>query len=191
MNVEVVSPLFGGTLDLRWDNPAIQAKNSKFDIVGVNIYRSTTSERGPFTRLNVAPVGGTFYRDFTDNVLVQDEVVEWDTAWITRGDGSNTAMWKFRTKNFPIVKRGNQVISANAPGDVQLVINNQIIPVHEVFGPTGEVTLINVRGYDYARDRWIEPTLPTGPNTAVSITYYYNHRLGQEELVSSDDGGSG
>jgi hypothetical protein len=182
LNVEVVSPLFSGTLDLRWDNPAIQAKNSKFDVVGVNIYRSMSSERGPYHRLNVMPVGGTFYRDFTDNVLVQDEVVDWDLGWIHRGNSANSANWKFRTKNYPIVKRGNQAISANSPSDVQVIINNKIIPVHEVFGPTGEITLINVPAYDYVRERWLPPTLPTGPETQVTVTYSYNSNAVRTDL---------
>jgi hypothetical protein len=174
INPEVVSPLFTGTLDIRWDNPAILAKNSKFAIMGVNIYRSDTSERGPYTRLNIAPVGGTFYRDFTDNAFVDNEVIDWDTGWLSRGEQANDAKWVFRTKNFPIVKKSGQSIAADSPMDVQLVIDNQIVPLQAVFGPTGEVTLINVRGYNFATERWIEPTLPIGPETAVSISYYWN-----------------
>jgi hypothetical protein len=182
INVEVVSPLFAGTLDLRWDNPAILAKNGKFTILGVNIYRSDTSERGPYHRLNAAPVGGTFYRDYTDNVLAEREVVDWETSWLSRGLEANDARWTFRTKFFPIVKKSGQAIAANSPMDVQLIINNTIVPVHAVFGPTGEVTLINARGYDFATERWIEPTLPTGPETAVSLTYYYNRNAVRTDL---------
>jgi hypothetical protein len=159
INAEVVSPLFSGTLDIRWDNPAVLSKNSKFVVLGVNIYRSNTSERGPFERLNIAPVGGTFYRDFTDNAFVESEVVDWDTSWIARGETANQRNWVFRTKNFPIVKNSGQVVSANSPMDVQLVIDNKIVPVHAVFGPTGEITLINVRGYNFATERWIASRL--------------------------------
>lgn len=174
INAEVISPLFAGTLDLRWDNPAILAKNGIFTVLGVNIYRSDTSERGPYTRLNIAPVGGSFYRDFTDNAFVESEVVDWETSWLSRGEQANDRKWVFRTQNLPIVKNSGQAVGANSPMDVQLVIDNQIIPVHAVFGPTGEITLINVRGYNFATERWIEPTLPTGPETAVSISYRYN-----------------
>lgn len=182
INVEVVSPLFTGTLDVRWDQPAILAKNGKFDVVGVNIYRSDTSERGPYKRLNAAPVGGTFYRDFTDNAFVENEVVDWETGWLSRGVEANSARWTFRTKHYPIVKRSGQSIAANSPMDVQLVINNQIVPVEAVFGPTGEITLVNTYGYDYARDRWIEPVIPTGPETSVSISYYWNKNTVKTDL---------
>jgi hypothetical protein len=174
INVQVVSPLFAGTLDVRWDDPAILAKNGKFAVVGVNIYRSDSSERGPYVRLNTVPVGGLFYRDFTDNVVVQDEVVDWETSWLSRGEQSNDRKWVFRTRRYPIVKRSGQAIAADSPMDVRLVIDEQIVPAQAVFGPTGEVTLVNVRGYNFATERWIEPTLPTGPETAVSITYCYN-----------------
>jgi hypothetical protein len=174
INPVVVSPLFSGTLDVRWDNPAILAKNGKFDVVGVNIYRSDTSERGPYHRLNAAPVGGTFYRDFTNNVLVENQVVDWDTDWLSRGEEANARRWTFRTKQFPIVKKSGQAIAANTPMDIQLVIDGKIVPVQGVFGPTGEITLINVRGFNIATEQWYEPTLPTGPQSAVSVTYYYN-----------------
>lgn len=174
INPAAVSPLFAGTLDLRWDNPAILSKNSKFIVLGVNVYRSDTSERGPYIRLNATPVGGTFYRDFTDNVFVDNEVIDWDTSWLSRGEQANDRKWLFRTKNFPIVKKSGQAIAANSPMDAQLVIDNKIVPIQAVFGPTGEVTLINVRGYNFTTERWIEPTLPTGPETAVSLSYYYN-----------------
>src|SRR5690349_15742828 len=67
LNPQVVHAFFKGVLDIRWDPPAIIAKNTPFDVVGANIYRSDTSERGPYIRINAEPIGGTFYRDFTDN----------------------------------------------------------------------------------------------------------------------------
>lgn len=182
INIEVVSPLFTGSLDIRWDNPAILAKNGKFAVLGVNLYRSDTSERGPYRRLNAAPVSGGFYRDYTDNALIQSELVDWDTSWLSRGEEANARRWTFRSKFFPIVKRSGQAVAANSPMDVQLVIDNRIIPVHSVFGPTGEITLINTRGYDFSTDRWIEPTLPVGPQSAVSVTYYFNKNVIQTDL---------
>jgi len=174
LNVEVVSPLFLGALDVRWDPPHVIAKNSKFQIVGVNIYRSDSSERGPYFRINEAPVGGTFYRDFTDNVLIQDEIVSWDESWLNRGDKANNKTWRFRVRHFPMVKQSGQAIAANSPSDVRVSVNGSIVPVHEVFGPTGEVTLINVSRYDINRERILDPILPTGPETEVKISYYFN-----------------
>lgn len=102
-NGEVVSPLFMGTLDVRWDNPAILSANTPWQVVGVNIYRSDVGERGPYHRINDFPLGGSFYRDFTDNILVSQEIVRWDQDWIFKGDGPNQRHYRFRTQ-FPIAK---------------------------------------------------------------------------------------
>lgn len=181
-NPQVVSPLFAGALDVRWDDPRINPCNSCFQIVGVNIYRSDTSDRGPFHRIHSFPIGGTFYRDVTDVVLVENEIVDWNTAWANRGANANGDLWKFQTRRTPIVKRSGQAIAANSPMDVQVSIDGRIVPVDSVFGPTGEVTLINVPFWDIARQKEIPPILPRGPESTVSITYHTNRNLVQTDL---------
>ena len=147
-NVQVVSPLFTGALDIRWDDPRINPCNSAFDIVGVNIYRSDTTERGPYTRINRFPVGANFYRDMTDNAFAEQETVLWPQDYISRGESANGSRFTFKTKRCPIVKKDGQAITANSPADVQVTINGVIVPVHEVFGTTGEITLINTQTFD-------------------------------------------
>jgi hypothetical protein len=151
-------------------------------VVGVNVYRSDTSERGPYVRLNAAPVGGTFYRDFTDNAFVENEVVDWDASWLSRGVQANNARWTFRVKHSPIVKKSGQSIAADSPMDIVLTIDGQVVPVQAVFGPTGEITLVNVRGYNFATERWIEPVLPQGPQSAVAVSYHYNKNTVRTDL---------
>ncbi len=181
LNPQAVHAFLKGVVDIRWDNPAIIAKNTPFDVVGVNIYRSDTSERGPYMRLNAQPVGGTFYRDYTDNALIQDEIVEWTTAWIARGEQANSRNWVFRTQFRPVVKTGPGMVYADGVFDVLVRINGQDVPVHSVFGPTGEITLSNVRGYDYVRDAWIEPVLPT-EEAEVTVTYRYSKNFVRTNL---------
>jgi len=82
-NGSVFSAFMPGVLDLRWDDPSILGGNAGFTVVGVNIYRSDTSDRGPFYRINEFPVGGTFYRDQTTNVQVT-ETVSW-ADWTYKG----------------------------------------------------------------------------------------------------------
>jgi hypothetical protein len=180
-NVQVVSPLFTGALDIRWDDPRINPCNSVFSIVGVNIYRSDTTERGPYTRINRFPVGGNFYRDLTDNALAEQEVVHWPQDYISRGESANGGRFTFKTKRCPIVKKDGQAITANSPADVQVTINGVIVPVHEVFGTTGEITLINTQTFDIARQRLNDPILPD-ENSIVTITYYYNRNLVKQDL---------
>lgn len=176
-------------------NPfACQGKsNSQWTIVGVNIYRSDNGERGPYIRLNRFPIGSLFYRDHTDNMLVQDEVVQWDGAWTSKGDATNNYRWSFRTYFCPIVKatetplRGMNArlvaTPANSPSDVTLKIDGQVVPVDDVFGPNGEITLLNQPSWDLARERSIPPVLPRADGTSeVTITYWYNRNQVQTDL---------
>lgn len=167
--------------------------NSRWSIVGVNVYRSDNGERGPYIRVNKFPVGTMFYRDFTDNILVENETVVWDAAWVSKGDSTNSYRWAFRTYFAPIVKatetppRGhaNHMVSvhANAPSDVIVKIGGVEVPVDNVFGPNGEITLINQPTYDLARDRTIPPLLPAADGTTeVTITYWYNRNLVKTDL---------
>jgi hypothetical protein len=176
-NVEVLSPFTPGMLDIRWDNPALLGKNSTYNIVGVNIYRSDVSDLGPFFRINDFPLGGTFYRDQTTNVLIGAETVDWNSAWLFKGDAPNDPRWSFRTQ-FPIVKVTDaapfaQPTYANAPSDVTVTIDGEVVKVDSVFGPTGEVTLITHDNIDVGTEKCVQPTLP-GPDSVVTIAYYAN-----------------
>jgi hypothetical protein len=167
--------------------------NSRWSIVGVNVYRSDNGERGPYVRINKFPIGSLCCRDFTDNVLVEDEVVQWDGSWVSKGDSPNDKRWAFRTYFCPIVKpnvtpaRGNAnhmvATHANAPSDVVLKIDGVVVPVDDVFGPNGEVTLINQPAWDLARQRTIPPVLPAADGSSeVTVTYWYNRNLVRTDL---------
>jgi len=175
-NGTVINPFMIGVLDLHWDNPAVLARNAGFVVVGVNVYRSDVSDRGPYFRLNDFPIGGTYWRDRTDNVLVQ-ETIDWNTAWLSKGDGVNTRRWVFRTQH-PIVKARpqgpyGQPTVANSPVDVEVYINGILVQVSEVFGSGGEVTLINLPTFDQATEKSEPALLPTA-TASVIINYYAN-----------------
>lgn len=182
--------LSGGT----GDPVACRGKsNTQWEVVGVNVYRSDNGERGPYIRINKFPVGSLFYRDFTDNVLVEDEIVQWDAAWVSKGEASNDRRWAFRTVFCPIVKptetplrgQANHMVAvhANSPADVVVKIDGQVVPVDDVFGPNGEITLINQPTYDLAREKRIEPVLPKADGTSVvTVTYWYNRNLVKTDL---------
>ena len=165
--------------------------NAQWQVVGVNVYRSDNGERGPYIRVNRFPIGSMFYRDSTDNILIRDEVVQWDGAWVSKGDASNDRKWAFRTIFSPIVRpnetpvRGlsNKMVAvpANSPADVVLKIDGVQIPVEDVFGPNGEIRLINQDAYDLAREKTIPAVLP-GVQSEVTITYWYNRNLIKTDL---------
>ncbi len=181
INVTVISPYRRGVLDLRWDNPAILAKNTLFNVVGVNIYRSTSSQRGPFHRINREPVGGLFYRDYSDNTLIQDEIVGWND-WLSRGQISNSREWKFKVKEVPMVKSEGNSIFASSPADVLVTIDGVQAQVDAVFGETGEVLLVNTPGFDFIKERTIPAVLPKGPESEVLVTYYRRSNFIQTNL---------
>lgn len=186
-NVQAMSPMIRGIVDLRWDDPSIFVSGSKsntvWDIIGVNIYRSDDGERGPYFRLNLYPIGALQYRDATDNIPVVDEVVDWDTAWVSKGDTSNNRRWTFRTRKRPIVKQLGLAVPANSPSDVTVTIDGTVVRVESVFGPTGEITLINTPVYDPAREKLVPPVLPT-EESVVKVTYWWNRNLVRGSLDS-------
>ena len=150
--------------------------NSEWTIVGVNIYRSDNGQRGPYVRVNRVPIGSYGYRDQTDNTLIEDEIVLWDGAWLSRGDSPNNPDWIFKTQFSPVVKATGQAVPANSPSDVRLVIDGAVVPVQSVFGPLGQVTLIDQPSWDLARERHVPAVLPTA-QSVVTVTYRYNSNL--------------
>jgi hypothetical protein len=172
-----------GAFDLTWDNPSNLAVNSRFQILGVNIYRSFDSEFGPFERITDYPVGSGYWRDVTDNVLVPDEDVS--NSWVTFGDegaGLYHPRYVFRTLRHPIVKPGSQMTYANSPLDVQVFVDGTEVPVLSVIGQTGEVE-IDIRRYpDPSKQNYLPTVVPTA-TSKVTCTYRYTKALLRTDLV--------
>jgi len=166
------SPYKVGVYDLRWDSPALLSANTPWTILGVNIYRSDASDRGPYRRVNDVPIGSTFYRDRTVNVLVRKEVVDFDSSWVHKGDAPNNRRWSFRSKH-PIVKKDGGGVFANSPSDITVEINGKPYEVQSVFGRTGEVVLVNRAAFDVGTEKNEAPTV-IDENAVVTVTYYRN-----------------
>jgi len=188
-NTQVVSPYIHGMLDLRWEDPSVLARNAGYTIVGVNIYRSEASDRGPFRRINEFPVGGLFYRDRTTYARIERETVQWTSAWLFKGDAPNDRRWVFRTQN-QIAKRYESAPHqepnfGDSPTDVQLFVNGEEIPVAEVFGSSSEVTLTNSGHYEISTETTTPAVIPEADDT-VEVSYYTptNHvRSGLEHNI--------
>jgi hypothetical protein len=178
----VNSMMIPGALDIRWDDPALLVRNSKYTIVGVNIYRSDVSDRGPyFGPINEFPVGGGFYRDRTDIQLIENELVPWNSpSWRFKGNAPNNRKYVFCTQN-PSVKNEapgpyGKPTFANAPTDVVLRIDGQVVPVSQVFGRDGSVELINRPYFDHATEKLVSPILPD-ENSVVEVSYFKLNNL--------------
>ena len=174
-NAEVLSPYIQGVLDIRWDDPSTLAKNGVFQIVGVNIWRSDVSDRGPYFRINDFPLGGTFYRDQSSGSFTSNEVIDWENDWINRGVCmANQRKWRFRTK-YPILKPVqeppfDQPTYANSPYDVTVKIDGVEVMVDSVFGRSGEITLINQSTYNVGTDL-NDPAVLPDENSVVEVCY--------------------
>jgi len=149
--------------------------NSRWNIVGVNIYRSDTGDRGPYFRVNRVPVQTLFYRDRTDVVEVPSEVIPWNGGWIFRGDSPNNKGWRLKTRYRPIVKRPSDelnAVPANSPYDVEVYIDGEQAVVVQVFGPTGEIDLSTEMVWDPSTESFVDPPIPT-ETSVVTVRYNY------------------
>ena len=187
INGQVVPAYESGVLDLRWDDPSLLVENTAFTVIGVNIYRSDVSDLGPFYRINPYPLGTTYYRDETDHRLITDEVVKWDTAWMSQGHTANNRKWVFKTKN-PIVKSRayapfSRPTPANSPTDITLKIDGVTVLVDGVFGPNGEITLVNKSYMDPVTLKTVPPILPD-ENSDVIVSYHISENQVRSGLDS-------
>lgn len=184
-NLEVMSAFIPGVFDVRWDNPAnyvgMPQGNSMFQMVGVNLYRSDFSDRGPYHRVNIAPVGGQFYRDQTEYVHISNEIVTPD-RWFFQEDGPNNRLWSFATK-LPITKPpfmqtihqpgpNQHPIWGNAPTDATVTVNGEQASVQEVFGKSHEVKLVNQPTWDVLTNKPECSVIPEDPSDVVLVSYY-------------------
>lgn len=172
-NGQVISTYIPGSFDLRWDDPALLGGNSQFTVIGVNVYRSDVSDRGPYFRVNEFPVGGCFYRDQTDIVPITETVQ--DASWVARGDAANDRRWVFKT-TYAIAKRGgfgpyNEKVYANAPSDVTVTVDDVPVPAAFVDGHAGEVTLVNQPTLNVVTEKFEAVPLP-GTESTVVVTYF-------------------
>lgn len=172
-----------GVFDLVWDNPAILALNSRYQLLGVNIYRSFDSEFGPFNRITELPICSTFWRDQTDNELIIEEDVS--NQFILRGEcsgsGASAPRWVFKTLHSPIVQEGSQAVVASYPDDVWVKVDGVPVKPLRVDGFSGEVE-INPFLYANVATQKLDPSLVPGPNSKVTCTYRRNRTLLKTDL---------
>jgi len=173
-NTSALSPFIKGVIDLRWESPSFIHDNEGWVLRGVNIYRSNTSDRGPYKRINQTPIGGEYYRDVSLTEMQYDEVI---THWISRYQENGT--YTFQTK-YPIARIGSAIEPTSSGRDVIVKVDGRITPVAYIVGQTGEVTLSQSYKLDPINST-TTPDLIINENSVVTITYLaYSHsdRLG-------------
>ena len=147
--------------------------NTVWEILGVNVYRSDTGERGPYFRVNHIPVMTNFYRDRTDVVEVVGEGIAWATGWVFRGSAPNQPkVWRLRVKNHEMTKRTGNAVAADSSFDVEVYIDGVRVPVAQVSGSVGEITLDTMPVWNQGTDSWDTFTDPTA-TSSVTVSYFW------------------
>lgn len=160
------------TIDIRWTCPGQIAANTKFDILGVNIYRSFDSEYGPWFRINTAPVGSTFWRDKTQVVLALQENVS--SSFVKYGPETDPeGKYIFNTKFKPIIIYPSIGVANCTDLNVQVTVNGIHSPVERIWASDGAVELRNYPYYDVASQKPVGPVLPQSSTDIVLATYKY------------------
>jgi hypothetical protein len=172
VNMNVLSPMFKGALDIHWSDPSGLSGNTGWNVVGVNIYRSEASDLGPYKRLNVTPVGGGFYQDIITNETVT-ETIPWG-SWHFRGNSPSITQWTIKTQ-YPIVKDDvEHLVYGNSPFDVVVMVDGVRATISRVSGQEGLVDLATNAVFNPVIERFVYPVLPKDSSSTVTITYKRN-----------------
>lgn len=171
LNISVNSSFNKGSFDIRWTNPTTLQSNTCFDIVGVNIYRAFNSY-GPWIRLNVEPIGATFYRDDVRIRLAMQEDVS--RQFSSRGAKNDPdSKFAFHTRNKPIVIDP----AINDPNctnlNVQVTVNGVPADIDVIHATQGIVELRHVPTFDVTGQKMNDPVLPLNDSDVVLATYKY------------------
>lgn len=184
LNLFLTSGYQPGVFDLCWDDPSVMSQNSLFVICGVNIYRSFDSEFGPYERVTSLPVGATFFRDRTDNVVVVEEAVD-DSQWVLRGEctgsGPYAPRYVFRTLRHPLVQPDSQGVPEFNRDSVQVTIDGEPAAIKRIHGPTGEIEIETRRFPEVGTQSLTDLPVPT-EGSVVKVTYRYNRTLIKTDL---------
>jgi len=172
-NLIVTSPYLIGMNDVRWDDPRVIPENNGLNILGVNVYRATDAEFGPYVKVNDTPVGVLFYRDKTVEEYVSEEDIT-DTLRIMEPDGR----WLVYTKNRPVIEPGSNGQTTDNIKHIKLEIDDGDgqwleIPAYTLVGHTGEISLIIRPVFNQVIEQVIPPRLPHPPNGRVRVSYQY------------------
>lgn len=152
---------------VRWDSPFATPANTKFNIVGVNIYRSLGSPDAGFVKINTTPVEGLSYTDKPQPVTVTESPIE-----IKIPDSNDCFFPVLRTSKKPIVDTNIFQVPTNDPRDVTVTVDGENYKVFSVEGFTGKIELDN--RFLWNPETKSVNTLPDLTETSdVQITYTY------------------
>jgi hypothetical protein len=169
--------------DVRWSGPAELPGNGRFNILGVNIYRSFGSEYGPFYRINAVPVGALFWRDMsTTKVVLQEDV---SSNFIPNGPGTApNGDFLFKTQYSPIIidpiPGGLNCVRMN----MRVTVDGQPGVVDWLDAANGVVRLSREDSFDVISQKMIPAVLPEVDGSSIVLASY---RYTDNKIPSSLD----
>jgi hypothetical protein len=170
LNFSATSAFEKGVIDLWWSSPSELWANSKFNIIGVNIYRSFDSEYGPYFRLNTTPIGGNFWRDRTRTILALQE----PATFIAKGPETGPdGRYIICTKNRPLVIYPSPGVANCTNLNVQVTVNGEPAFVQSIDAGRGHVELRTLPYFDVTSQEKIPAVLPESDDDVVLLTYRY------------------
>jgi len=170
LNAFLTSGWQAGTFDLRWDDPSISPLNQRWQILGVNIYRSFDSEYGPYHRLTDFLIGSQYWQDRTDIEVITEDVTDRFQIFGNPSTGSDPPRYVFQVLQGPMVQSGTQGLYADTAEDVQVIVGGQIARVAMVDGFAGQVEIDAVHYPNVGLQKFDPAVIP---QTGVRVTCTY------------------
>ncbi len=170
LNTTCVSGFDYETIDIRWTYPSNIPANTKWTILGVNVYRSFNSEFGPYHRLNSIPISTTFYRDRTSVRVSLREDVSGSFSHFGPPDTENRYI--FKTLHKPIIIDNIDGTPDAIDLNVFVTVDGVQSNVYSIDSNRGLVELRNYATYDAVNQTKVDPILPV-PGSTVLATYRY------------------
>jgi hypothetical protein len=171
-----------GVVDLRWTSPSHLPPNTKFNVLGINLYRSFDSEFGPFTRLNTTPLGANYWCDKTRVVLALQENAT--NSFVYKGPTSGPdGRYVLCTKNKPIIIYPSPGTANCTNLNVQVTINGVNAFVQSIDADRGLVELSTLPTFNVTSQQKTPPVLPTSDSDVVLVTYKYEENKVKTDLA--------
>jgi hypothetical protein len=159
------------TVDIWWSNPAELSANTKFNVIGVNVYRSFDSQFGPYIKLNATPIQANFYRDRTQVKAVFKEEVS--KNWLTVGPTDSLGRWIFKTVNTPLYLQP-AINSDDIDANMYVTIDGRQAKVRSVVSQTGEVVIETNPTFDVISQKMVPSVVPNLDSVVLASYRYFN-----------------
>jgi hypothetical protein len=134
------------------------AINTKYNIIGANVWRSYDSEYGPYSRINAHPVESNLFRDRQYvRVVVEEDVSD---RFVAFADSDHSGRYIFRTRNAPIDIQ--KTVNDLAPNlNMFVMVDGAEAKVKTIHATTGDVELDTSSEFDVVSQQVFPAVLPT------------------------------